>query len=140
MSNNFTRFILFVSSFFVFCSISFSMSEESNKIVSFQGKKKYIMRLLIDGSRSQNHPFSVTPVARKVGDSFEYITEDDVFNLTEDDFKEIHRGNYVYFDQHAWKRTRLSQGEKVKVSTLFIGINDETRCRSLKKSDFIASK
>lgn len=137
MCNNFRRFILFVSSFLTFCSISYSMSEKSNKIVSFQGEEKYIMRLLIDGSRSPNHPFSVTPVARKVGDSFEYITEDDVFNLTENDFKEIHRGNYVYFDQFACKRTRLSGGEKVKVGTLFIGIHDEAHCRSLKKSDFI---
>ena len=125
MSNKFIKVTLFLCIFFIFSSISFSMSDEFNKIVTFQGEKKYIMNLLIAASWSSNHPFSVTPVMRRKNNVFQYHDKDDVFSLTSNDFKEIHRGNYVYMDRYALKKTRLSQGETVPVSVLFIGTNNE---------------
>lgn len=101
------------------------MSDEANKRVMFQGQQYYIMHLLIKGCRHKTHPFSVTPVIRKIDNAFYYKNLDDVHNLTADDFKEINAGNYMYIDNCVEHTTRLSSGKLVPLSLFILGTNNK---------------
>lgn len=105
--------------------ISFAMSDQANKRVMFQGQQYYIMHLLIKGSRHKAHPFSVTRVIRKIDNAFYYRNQDEIHNLTADDFKEINAGNYIYIDNCIEDITRLSAGKFVPVSLFIVGTNNE---------------
>lgn len=128
----YTLMLLFLV--FLNFSISFAMSDQANKRVMFQGQQYYIMHLLIKGCRHKSHPFSATPVIRKIDNAFCYKSQDDVHNLTADDFIDIHKGNYIYIDNCTVHTTRLSQGQIVPVSLFIVGSNDENDLELFERS------
>ena len=110
-------------------SICFTIGRESEKIVTFQGQEKYLMNLILGSHFDYQHPFSITPIIRKIDDRFHHIG--DILDLQEHDYHDIYRKNYVYLDDHTQMPTRLSDGQVVKVSLLILGTTDRESCLHL---------
>ena len=129
MLNTSLKLLIFSS---IFCTTSTyaSFGKEPNKMITFNGQEKYLMRLIIVCEYDRNHPFSVTQIVRKNNDRFDHIGE--ISDLNKQDFDNIHHLNYVHLDNHTYRPTRLSKGEIAPVGLLILGTTDKQSCLKLK--------
>ena len=131
MFHKFLRYLIFSSILFM-TSTCFSMGKEPDKMVTFKGQEMYLMNLLIGSYFNHQHPFSITPVIRKIDDTFYHVG--DILNLQAHDFSDIHHKNYVYIDNQTRTPTRFSDGQAVRVSLLILGTSDKDSCLQKLKS------
>ena len=117
MHSNFLKFSTVLLLLFFHAS-SAAMVQKPHKQITFQGETKYLMHLLLQSEFCNTHPFAHTRVVRM--DNDKCVKGGTVLNLTNDDYQQIAKQEYIYLDNY------ISITNRFSLSLLIIGTTDKT--------------
>jgi len=103
--------------------------QPENKLIEFQGEKKYLLGWILASQLDPKHRFSTTSIVRLAENTF--TLKGDVLNMNEQDIQDVGNNNCVYCSYYTLQKTRLSQGTYAKVGAIILGTKDEKACKDL---------